>query len=102
MIRDDTTKGSSKVPLLGDLPLIGALFSNKSTKREKTNLLIFLTPHIIADPEEAHEAARAKVRDGTVLDGGQIRDLGLDRALPAPEPPAPAPAGTLVPGEDAP
>ena len=39
----------SKVPLLGDLPLIGHLFKKRSTRNNRSELLIFLTPRII-DP----------------------------------------------------
>ncbi len=42
----------SKVPFLGDLPLIGFLFRYKSYSTKKTNLLVFLTPHIIRDSAE--------------------------------------------------
>jgi len=39
-----------KIPLLGDIPLLGNLFKFKSVSRKKTNLLIFLTPHVIKNP----------------------------------------------------
>ncbi|MEW6068218.1 MAG: type II secretion system secretin GspD [Nitrospirota bacterium] len=39
----------TKVPLLGDIPLLGWLFKYKSVEKVKTNLLVFLTPHIIKD-----------------------------------------------------
>ncbi|UCG79182.1 MAG: type II secretion system secretin GspD [Nitrospirota bacterium] len=38
-----------KVPLLGDIPLLGWLFKFKTEKKRKTNLLVFITPHIIRD-----------------------------------------------------
>lgn len=41
----------NKVPLLGDIPLIGWLFKNRSFEKRKTNLLVFLTPHIVRDTE---------------------------------------------------
>lgn len=41
------TEGESKVPLLGDIPYLGALFKRKTTSDQKTELMIFLTPHII-------------------------------------------------------
>lgn len=41
-----------KVPILGDIPLIGMAFKRKITKDEKTELLIFLTPYIINNPDE--------------------------------------------------
>jgi general secretion pathway protein D len=40
------------VPLLGDIPLLGNLFKFKSVNRQKTNLLIFLTPHIMKSPDD--------------------------------------------------
>jgi type IV pilus assembly protein PilQ len=43
--REDTTK----VPVLGDIPYMGALFRSKSRRLDKTELLIFLTPKVIAD-----------------------------------------------------
>jgi len=43
---DDTT---TKVPLLGDIPVLGFLFRNKTTKDEKTELLVFVTPKILKD-----------------------------------------------------
>ncbi len=42
----------SKVPLLGDIPLIGAAFRRKNTDKVKTELLIFLTPHVVATPDD--------------------------------------------------
>lgn len=42
-LRDDTTK----VPLLGDIPVLGNLFKSNSKKDEKTELLLFLTPRLI-------------------------------------------------------
>lgn len=52
MMQDTVTNNESKVPFLGDIPLLGYLFRFSSVKHEKTNLLIFLTPHIIKTPEE--------------------------------------------------
>ncbi|EAT14371.1 type II secretion system secretin GspD [Desulfuromonas acetoxidans] len=42
----------SKVPLLGDIPLLGWLFKSKDNKEVKTNLLVFITPTIISDMED--------------------------------------------------
>ncbi|MBI2400002.1 MAG: type II secretion system secretin GspD, partial [Deltaproteobacteria bacterium] len=44
LIQDRQTKTVTKVPLLGDIPLIGWLFRFQSTKKEKANLLVYLTP----------------------------------------------------------
>ncbi len=42
-----------KVPLLGDIPLLGALFKHTTKKREKIEMIIFLTPHILETPDES-------------------------------------------------
>lgn len=55
---DGTTE--NKVPVLGDIPLVGALFRSKNTTKRKTNLLIFLTPHIIDEPSDIIEIQRVK------------------------------------------
>ena len=47
LVRDKAEDLTVKVPLLGDIPIIGWLFKAKSTKVEKRNLLIFMTPHIV-------------------------------------------------------
>ena len=39
----------TKVPLLGDIPILGFLFRQTETNKSKSNLLIFLTPHVIHD-----------------------------------------------------
>ncbi|MCX6954838.1 MAG: hypothetical protein NTV51_21995 [Verrucomicrobia bacterium] len=48
--QNDVTE--SKVPLLGDIPIIGLAFKRKNTTKVKTELLIFLTPHVVATPDE--------------------------------------------------
>jgi len=52
LIRDDKTGGISKVPLLGDIPLLGWLFKSRSQTKIKTNLLIFITPRIVTSAED--------------------------------------------------
>ena len=47
LIRDDVNDVESKVPFLGDIPLLGWLFKSTTKQKQKTNLLVFLTPHII-------------------------------------------------------
>src|SRR6185369_10886743 len=44
--------GESKVPVLGDIPLIGRLFRYEAKRKDKVNLIIFLTPHIIRSPHD--------------------------------------------------
>lgn len=53
LIGDDVQVTVSKVPFLGDLPFLGFLFQSNSTKVVKTNLMVFLRPVIMRDPEKA-------------------------------------------------
>ena len=52
LMEDSKADTESKIPLLGDIPLLGNLFKHKIKSTAKTELLIFLTPHIIAAPAE--------------------------------------------------
>jgi len=52
MIGQDSNTGEYKVPLFGDIPLIGWLFKSHGNKQEKTNLYIFITPRIVENPAE--------------------------------------------------
>ena len=49
LIEDSYGMGEDKVPLLGDIPVLGALFRYDTRKRTKTNLMVFLRPQIIRD-----------------------------------------------------
>ena len=60
---DDTIK---KVPFLGDIPLLGELFKSTETKKTKTELLLFLTPHVAKDPYELEEISDDE-REGTKI-----------------------------------
>lgn len=53
LIREDKVQNSYKVPLLGDVPYLGALFRYDFNKLKRTNLLIFVSPHLIEDMAEA-------------------------------------------------
>ena len=61
LMQTSETLGESKVPFLGDLPLLGALFKNKKKTDKKTNLLLFLTPHVIDEPEDLQEVYLIKM-----------------------------------------
>lgn len=52
LIKDKETKTKTKVPLLGDIPVLGALFKQTSVGNEKVNLMVFLTPTILRDPKD--------------------------------------------------
>ncbi|MGD9302342.1 MAG: type II secretion system protein GspD, partial [Desulfobacterales bacterium] len=71
LIDDTTTINESKVPVLGDVPILGWLFRDRSETKQKTNLYVFLTPRVIKNPIEAASVMQEKqgqiesVRDGS-------------------------------------
>ena len=63
LIQERSTRSVQKVPLLGSLPLLGWLFRNESTKKTKTNLLLFLTPYIIRDQSDYRRIFERKMSE---------------------------------------
>lgn len=53
LIQEEVSDTESKVPLLGDIPVIGFLFRSESTTRSKANLMVFLRPSILRDHKDA-------------------------------------------------
>ena len=61
LIRDDENETETKVPFMGDIPVIGVLFRSKNTVKTKQNLILMLTPYIIeseSDLRKIHERKR--------------------------------------------
>ncbi len=54
LLKDGYSDGDSKVPLLGDIPILGNLFKARSRSREKTNLMVFLRPVVMRTQDEAN------------------------------------------------
>jgi len=52
LIRNDNVEIEQKVPVLGDIPILGLFFRKKTQNRVRTNLLIFITPHIITNEND--------------------------------------------------
>ncbi len=99
LIRDNVTSTTSKVPLLGDIPILGWLFKFKTTKVEKVNLMIFITPYIIKNEADVAELTRKKgdalekFRDQYRI---EKKDMGglIESKKPAPAPIVTTPTGT--------
>lgn len=51
LVQDDIRKSNNKVPVLGDIPVLGYAFRSDSKSRQKANLLIFITPTIVKDED---------------------------------------------------
>ena len=90
LVGDSTENDTYKVPLLGDIPILGWLFKTHSTSREKTNLYVFLTPHIVRTQKDAAGLYQEKRETmGEVVEG--IIKLNEKKSeLKSPSAPAPA------------
>lgn len=51
LMREDLSTSSSQLPLVGNLPVLGGLFRQKTEKRQKREILVLITPHVICDAE---------------------------------------------------
>lgn len=60
LIQNRKSESVSKVPILGDIPLLGWFFKNKTVDYSKTNLLVFITPHIVTKEEKLEEITKQK------------------------------------------
>ena len=80
LMEDKNTSTERKVPLLGDLPAVGALFRRTQEVKSKTELLIFLTPEIIRDIEDL-EAIGEKINDDTELVHEAVKPGTLQKHL---------------------
>jgi len=54
LIREDASKSKSGVPFLSQIPLVGALFRNTNTNRDRTELIVLITPKVVRDDDELH------------------------------------------------
>lgn len=70
LIDEDVQESVSKVPLLGDIPILGKLFSSTSTSKQKRNLMVFIRPTIVRDGNRMRDLSSAKYN--------YIRALQLD------------------------
>jgi type II secretory pathway component GspD/PulD (secretin) len=57
LISTDDEKTNEGVPFISDIPVIGQLFNNLSRSKQKQNLLVFLTPHVIRTRADLHTLA---------------------------------------------
>lgn len=76
LIKQSDDRTHSKIPLLGDLPLIGLLFSNRSKDQVQTELAVFITPKILYSREEA-KLYGAKAEEEIYVNVGPTGELSI-------------------------
>jgi len=61
LMQDRDEETTEKAPFLGDIPFLGWLFKYKTTQKTKTNLLVFLTPHIVTEAAQLGQLSKDKL-----------------------------------------
>ena len=86
LIDENLSESAQKVPVLGDVPMVGNLFRYRNTNRLKRNLMVFLHPVILRDPVQSTLYSSDKysyIRDQQLA----AREKGVDYLLPGEQPP---------------
>jgi type II secretory pathway component GspD/PulD (secretin) len=80
LFKEDLTSSDSQVPVVGDIPIIGAIFKKTKDANIRNELIILITPHIINDPEElASESEESKNDISRIVDGSRKRISSISR-----------------------
>ncbi len=91
LIQDQENRSRDRVPLLGEIPVVGNLFGTTSNVNDRTELIVFLTPRVIRNPEDARDVSeelRSRLRSLRQAD---------DMPLGVPEPYVPPPGQQPAP-----
>jgi general secretion pathway protein D len=63
LVRDAVQNGETKVPILGDIPVLGMLFKQSTKTKMKSNLLLVLTPYVIRDQDDLRAIFERKMQE---------------------------------------
>lgn len=74
LMEDRKTVRETKVPFLGDIPILGWLFKDRETANQKVNLLLFLTPHVIKDTADMNDQFFRKIKERERF----LKEVGMD------------------------
>ena len=91
LIQDQEERGQDRVPLLGEIPVVGHLFGSTRNVNTRTELIVFLTPRVIRNPEDARDVSE-ELRSR--LQSLRPESQGF---MPPPGPIAPAPRQAPAP-----
>jgi len=63
LIKDKYTTTVDKIPGLGDIPILGYLFKTRKKEKQKVNLMVFMTPHVIREPRDFLAILQRKINE---------------------------------------
>lgn len=88
LLQDSDTMTVNKVPFLGDLPVVGYLFRDERTDKQKGNLVIFVTPTIVRDSRQMRDLVVNELRERQDRVEEELNDIYGGAGAPAPATPA--------------
>jgi len=80
MMEDNNTETVTKIPILGDIPILGAPFRRTIKSKSKTELLIFLTPHVVEGSSELRDVSMSE-KGKTELAPKAFTDKQIDKYI---------------------
>lgn len=81
LVTDTDTLTETKLPLLGDIPVLGWLFKNRNVSKSKRTLIVFVRPDVIRSPEQVEETRNALLRErASQLQRAEFEALGGARS----------------------
>ena len=92
LIQDSEELGRDRVPVIGEIPVLGSLFGSTRNVVTRNELIVFITPRVIRNPEDARDVSeelRSRLRS---LSPGRSASPPMPNVLPRDEPPPPPPA----------
>ncbi len=99
LLQDDEQIDIEKVPVLGDIPVVGAAFRSRGRSRAKTNLMVFLRPTIIRNAEDARPLTQSRLdrirREDILQSGRAVSKIDLLPVDPI-DPLAPIPVAPIT------
>jgi general secretion pathway protein D len=98
LMESNKTSSDRKIPLLGDIPVLGNLFKRKVKEDTKTELIIFLTPYVVADPSQLAAMTKSEVGKSELTDKA-FSNQELEKFLEG-VPVKPSPVPGQIPGQD--
>jgi general secretion pathway protein D len=63
LVRNRVARTDTKIPLLGDIPVLGALFRSRSSSLQKSNLILVLTPYIVREQSDLRQVFQRKMEE---------------------------------------
>jgi type II secretion system protein D len=84
LITKEMDKAENKVPVLGDIPVLGALFRYRTSFQRKQEILVIMTPHVLRTPEDAARLLGEQAAKGhwNMCDIARMHGHGMEQMLP--------------------